>query len=117
MTLICGMTPEAMIFIRIAGQGRDAFLNTGAAGIVQANNRRALFEGHALNFANLLSVGFRQRAAEDCKILSINKSFTAINRAPACDHAVAGIVFLVHAEIRAAVFDEHVKLFERARIQ
>ena len=42
---------------------------------------------------------------------------TAIHRAPARDHAVPGGLFRFHAEVNAAMGDEHVELFERPLVQ
>jgi len=57
-------------------------LDTGPAGILQANNRRALFHGHFLHFADFLGMGLRERSAKDRKVLRKHKSLAAINGAP-----------------------------------
>ena len=45
--------------IGVTGQGSDAFLNTGAAGIVQAHQRGSVLQREIHHFANFLRVGFR----------------------------------------------------------
>ena len=58
-----------------------------------------------------------ERAAEDGEILGEDIDDAAVDRAPAGDDAVAGDLGLLHAEIGAAVLDEHVELFEGVLIQ
>ncbi len=60
---------------------------------------------------------FRQRAAEYREILGEDIDDAAIDRAPAGDDAVARDLRLLHAEIGAAVLDEHVELLERALVE
>ncbi len=67
-------------------------------------------------FDDLLRVGFRQRAAEHGEILGEGEHGAAVDGAEAGDHAVAGDVGLLHAEIGRAVLDEHVELLERAAV-
>ena len=57
-------------------------------------------------------MSFRERAAEDGEILREDEDRAAADHAEASDDPIAGHRFLIHAEIRAAVFDEHVPLFE-----
>jgi hypothetical protein len=62
-------------------------------------------------------MGFGKRAAEDGEILREDIDHAAIDRAPACHHAIACGALCLHAEIGAAVGDEHVEFFEGAFIQ
>jgi hypothetical protein len=53
----------------IAGQRVDAFLDARAAGIVEADHRRADLHRHVHDLADLLRVAFRHRAAEHGEVL------------------------------------------------
>ena len=114
------MTPEAMHValehLAVAAERGDAFLDAGAAGVEQADDRRAGAHRHVLDFYDLLRMGFRQRAAEHGEILGEGEHGAAVDGAEAGDHAVAGDVALLHAEIGGAVLDEHVELLERAAV-
>ena len=56
--------------VGIAAEREDAFLNTRAAGVIQADDRSAVGEGEIHDLANLVGVGLGKRAAEDGEILS-----------------------------------------------
>ncbi len=58
-----------------------------------------------------------KRAAEHGEILAEDEDQPAVDRAVAGDHAVARDLLLVHAEIAAAVLDEHVPFLEGAGIE
>ena len=60
----------------------------------------------------LLGVRLRQRAAEHREVLGEDVDDAAVDGAPAGDHAVAGDLGLLHAEVGAAVLDVHVELLE-----
>ena len=55
--------------IGIAAERQHAFLNARAAGIVQADDRRAGLQREVHDLDDLLRVGFRERAAEDREVL------------------------------------------------
>ncbi len=57
------------------------------------------------------------RTAENREVLGEHIDHAAIDGAPACHHAVAGVRHLVHPEIDRAVGHEHVELFERAIVE
>ena len=54
----------------------------------------------------------RQRPAEHGEVLGEHVDHAAVDGAPAGDHAVAGDLGLLHAEVVAAVLDVHVELLE-----
>ena len=60
---------------------------------------------------------FGQRAAEHGEVLGEHIGDAAVDGAPAGDHAVAGDLGLLHAEIDAAVLDIHVELLEGALVE
>ncbi len=72
---------------------------------------------HLLHLDDLLGVGLGKRPAEDREILGENIDDTAVDGAPAGDHAVAGNALLLHAEVVAAVLDEHVELLEGVLVE
>ena len=100
----------------VTAKRRHAFLDAGAAGVEQPDDRRAGLHRHVLDFHDLLRVGLRQRAAEHGEILGEGEHGAAIHGAPAGDHAVAGDARALHAELVGAVLDEHVELLERVAV-
>ena len=103
----------ALEHLAVAAERRHAFLDAGAAGVEQADDRRPRAQRHVLDLDDLLRVRLRQRAAEHGEILGEDEDAAAVHRAPAGDHAVAGDLGLLHAEVVGAVLDEHVELLER----
>ena len=59
----------------------------------------------------------RQRAAEDGEVLAVDEDQPAVDRAVADDHTVAGDLLVRHAEVVAAVLDEHVPFLEARRVE
>src|SRR3990167_2747411 len=121
--LICGTTPHAtghdvaLEHVGITTERSDAFLDAGTARIVQADHRRTDLHGLVHHLADLLGVRFGERATEDREVLAEDEHQAAVDHAVARDHAVAGDLVVLHAEVGAAVFDEHVPLFERALVK
>ena len=115
------MTPRgehvAQEHLAIAAERRHAFLDARAARVEQADDRRAVLQRHVLDLDHLVGVRFRQRAAEHGEVLGEDIDHAAVDGAPAGDHAVAGDVRLIHAEIDAAVLDIHVELLEGAFVE
>ena len=112
-----GRQHVALEHFAITGERGDAFLDARAARIQQADHRRTVLHRHVLDLADLLGMGFGERAAEHGEILRINVSHAAIDRAPTGDDAIAGDDVLVRAEIGVAVLHEHVELLEGIRIE
>ena len=110
------MTPEAMHVARehlaVAAERVDALLDAGAAGIEQADDRRAVLQRHVLDLGHLAGVAARQRAAHDREVLGEDVDDAAVDGAPAGDDAVARGLLLLHAEIGAGMLDEGVELLE-----
>jgi hypothetical protein len=111
MTDICGMTPDASTL-----RG-DAFLDARAAGVIDADDGRAIAERHVLHLLDLFRMRLRQRAAEDGEILGEEENGAAVDGTPAGDDAVAGNLLLLHAEIGRAMLDEHVEFLEGAFVE
>ncbi len=100
-----------------AAEGDDAFLDARAAGVVEADERRAVLHGQVHDLHDLRGVGLGQRPAEDGEVLGEGVDQTSLHGAVAGDDAVAGDALLVHAEVIAAVDDELVELLERAVVE
>ena len=67
--------------------------------------------------ADFLSHRFRERAADYGSILSKYEDQAAVNRTRTYSYAIAQEHFLLHAEVGAAVSEEHVHLFEAAFVK
>ena len=107
----------ALEHLAVAAERGDALLDARAAGVEQADDRRARLHRHVLHLDDLLRVGLPQRAAEHGEVLGEQEHGAAVHRAPAGHHAVAGDFRLLHAEVGGAVLDEHVELLERALVE
>ncbi len=92
-------------------------LNTCAARVVYADHGSALPHCHVHHLADLLGHSFAQRAAVDGKVLRKDIDQPSVHRAVSGHDAVAEVVLLLHAEVHAAVLDEHVELFETALVE
>ena len=62
-------------------------------------------------------MALRQRAAEDGEILAEDIDQPAVDRARPGDHAVAGDLLVLHADIDAVVFDIGVEFLETAFVE
>ncbi len=69
------------------------------------------------DLADLLGMGLAERTAEHGEILAEDEDLPTVHRAPAGHHPVAGNHLLAHAEIVAAVLDEHVPFLEGLGIE
>ena len=84
-----GREHVALEHLAIAAERRDALLDARAAGVEQADDRRAVLDRHVLDLGDLLRVRLAERAAEHGEILGENIDRAAVDGAPAGDHAVA----------------------------
>ena len=103
--------------VGVAAERHHAFLDPGAAGIVQTHNRRAHLHREIHDFDDLCGVRLRQRPAENREVLRERIDRTTFDPPLAGDDAVAGNDLLLHPEVAAAVRDELVDLLEGARIE
>ena len=103
--------------LRVTRERHDALLDAGAAGVVQADDRRAGDDGQIHDLADLVGVGLGERAAEHREVLREDVDRPAVHRAGPADDAVSGDARLLHVEVAAAVKDEGIELEERARIE
>src|SRR4029434_2636035 len=103
--------------VGIAGERRDAFLDARATGVIQTNDRRAHLHRQIHDLHDLRGVGFRERSAEDGKVLRERVGETSVDASVAGDDAIAGNHLTGHAEVEAPMRDELVDLFEGAGIE
>ena len=119
MAEICGTTPDASVLRRKMSayppSESDTFLNARAAGVVEADDRRAHLDREVHDLDDLGGVGFGERSAEDGEVLREGVDEAAIDAAVAGDDAVAGHDLIGHAEVAATVRDERVGFFEACR--
>jgi len=107
----------ALKHLGVAAQRGHALLDARAARVVQADHRHPHLHGLVHDFADFFGVGFAQGAAKDGEVLAEDEHQAAVDHAVTGDHAVAGDALFGHAEVAAAVFDEHVPLFEAAFVE
>ena len=107
----------ALKHIRVACQAVDAFLDTRTTGVTHADHGRTDLQRLVHDLADLARMHLRQRATEDREILRIDEDQPTVHRAIAGDDAVTGDPVLAHAEVGAAMFDEHVPFLERAFVE
>ena len=103
--------------VGVAGQRHDAFLDPGAARIVQPDDGHARLHGQVHDLADLPRVGFREGAAEHREVLGEDKHRPPVDAPGARDDAVARDPLLVHAEVPALMDDEPVDLREGALVE
>ena len=112
-----GRQDVALEHLGIAGERGHPLLDPRPAGIVDPDDGRADLHGLVHDLADLLGMGLAQRAAEDGEVLAEDEDQPAVDGAMAGHHPIARDLLLGHAEIRAAMLDEHVPFLEGAGIQ
>ena len=103
--------------LTIAGQGVDSLLDTGAARVVQTDAGGSVLEGHVHDLADLLGHGFGKGTAAHGEVLGENIHQTAVDGAAAGHHTVSVEMLFLHAEVGAAMLDEHVEFLETAFVE
>ena len=66
--------------VGVAAERGDALLDARAAGVVEADDRRAVLHRQVHHLADLLGVGLGQRAAEDGEVLGEDVDQAAVDR-------------------------------------
>ena len=121
MALICGNHAAgesvAQKNIGVTRQRSDAFLNARAAGIVEADQRRAGAHGQIHDLANFPGVSFGKRAAKNGEILRENINQPAVDASKAGNETVARWALLFHSKIDAVVADKFIQLLEGTFIE
>ena len=94
----------------------DALLNARAAGVVDADQRRAGAHRQVHHLADLLGERFAERSAEHREILREEEDLAAVERGASGDDAVAEKLFFVQSERVGPMDDETVELDERTLV-
>ena len=97
-------------------EGHHAFLDPGAAAVVDPDDRAAGLQRVVHDLDDLLAVNLAQRAAEHREILAEHADRPPVHGAVAGDHAVPVGPGGRHVEVRRAVPGQLVELGERARV-
>ena len=98
--------------IGVSGERYHTFLDPGAAGVIQTDDGRSHLRREIHNLADLLRVGFAERTAEDCEVLREDVYQAAVDPAITGNDSIAGVLLLLHAEIKASMRDEFIDLFK-----
>ena len=103
--------------VGVPAERDDAFLNARAAGVVEADDRRAVPHRQVHDLADLLGERLGERAAEHGEVLREDVDEPPVDAAVAGDDAVAVVLLVLEAEVRGAVDDEPVELDEGALVE
>lgn len=103
--------------LREEAQRRHAFLDTGAAAVVDADDRAAGLQREVHHLDDFLTVDLTERAAEDGEVLRVHADGAAVDRAVPGDDTVPVRPVLLDPEVRRAVPGEFVELDEGALVQ
>ena len=103
--------------VAVGAERDDALLDPGAAGVVDADDRRPDLGGEVHHLAHLLRHHLAETAAEDGEVLGEDEDSSPFDRAVAGDDGVAPGPFLLHLEVVGAVAHEGVELLEGAGVE
>ena len=87
-------------------------MDARAAGVYEADHRRAAVRRQVHRLADLLPDDLGQRAAKHGEVLGIRECEAAVDFAVASDHGVAEVSLGVKPEIGAAVLSEWIQFGE-----
>ena len=102
---------------RITCQSVDTFLNTCTTWVIDTDTGSSHFHCLIHDLANLQRHGFWQRTGRNCEILCKDINQTPFDSTAARYYTVTGIVLLLHTEVCASVFNEHIHFFETSFIE
>ncbi len=103
--------------VGIATEGHDAFLDSRAARIIEADDWQADLHREVHDLADLFRIGLRQRAAEDREVLAEHEDLSAVDATVTRHDAIAKRALVREAELRRAMGHERVELDERFRVE
>lgn len=98
--------------VGVSGEADDAFLDAGAAGVVDADDGGAVAHGHVHDFDDFFGVDAAEAAAEDGEVLAEDVDEAVVDGSPTGDDTVAQDAIVGHAEVVFAVGDEAVDFSE-----
>ncbi len=118
---ICGIDPRCQRVpeknLGVAAQRDDALLDARAAGVVEADHRRAVAHRQIHDLADLLRERFGERPAEHGEVLREDVDEPAVDAAVSRDDAVAVVLLVLQPEIARPVHDEAIELHEAAFVE
>ena len=103
--------------VGIPTQADHAFLNAGSTRVVEANHRCSIVHGQVHHPANLLRMGFGQRAPQNGKVLTKNVNQTAIHPPITGHHTVPQELLLVEPKKVGPVGHQHSQLLKSAFVE
>ena len=103
--------------VTVGAERDDALLDSGAAGVVDADHRGPDRGRQVHHLAHLLRHHLAEAAPEHREVLGEDKDSSSIYGAVAGDDGVAPGPFLLHLEVVGAVADEGVELLEGAGVE
>lgn len=112
-----GHADVAVEDLAVEAEGDDAFLDTGAGALVDADEGTSGLEGEVHDLDDLLAVDLAEAAAEDGGVLGEHAHVAAVDGAVAGDDAVAEGAVVGEAEVDGAVAGEGVEFDERALVE
>ena len=103
--------------VAVRSKRSNALLNTGSAGIVDADQRTTVFASHINYGSDLLSVVMTEGSAGHSEILRIYAYASAIDRAVACDDTVVRKGAALKSELCVDIGDTGTYFAERAFVK
>ncbi len=103
--------------VGIAGEGRDALLDAGAAGVVDADDRHPVAERKLLDLDDLGRGDLTERPAEHRRVIGVDGDRALLDGAEAGDQPVAGEALLLHPEANRTRLGVEVELDERPLVE
>src|SRR5574337_1103756 len=103
--------------VRISGQRDDPLLNSGPAGIVEADDRRAHLDAQIHDLADLRRVCRAKAPAEYGEILSEDVDLSPVDHPVSDDDAVTGNPLLIHIKVVALMGNERIQFGKTPRIK
>ena len=101
----------------VSGKRLNAFLDSRAAGVVDADYGHSVFAGELHKIAYFLGVVGAQGSARDSEVLAERRHLPSVDGADSAYYAVGGQHLLFHAEVVAVVLNVHSELHERPGVE
>ena len=103
--------------VAVAGEGVDAFLDTGAAGVLEGDDGDADLDRVAHDAGDLARLHLAEAAGLDAEVLAESGDLFVAEVAGTGDDAVGGEFLAFHAEVHGVVFGVHADFLEGACVK
>ncbi len=103
--------------VGVATKRTNAFLDAGAAAIVEADEGCTGLDGHVHHLADLLGVGLREGTAEDGEVLGKDIHQAATDGAVAGHYAISVEELVLHAEVGGSVGNQRANFFKATGVK